>query len=360
MISGWAGSSGAYGCGLGEWPLGRVRPPHWAVSITTPATTEPVTSQELLDFARIITGDEEPTVMAQCITAARWQVEQDTGLALVPVTLDCYLAAPPWYAPWFDRPWLDLPWPPLQAITVVEWRDQANIGHLVDPSSYGVNGARLPAQIGFLGTPPQAAQTWRVQQTVGYGPGDPPPAARASSAPSAPMVFATALTPPPLAGEVRGNAADPTAITHLWVANAATDSSPVSPAVLQLAAGDTVQMADAVNASQGLTFRVTGTPIAADGYVDLPVAFSAAGGAALVDQQAVLVTLPTLILDPPPGMAGSVRPLPGLLKQAVLLLAAHYLTNGRDIALAGPAVAVAEVPMGYPEAIAPFRLEVLA
>ena len=45
-----------------------------------------------------------------------------------------------------------------------------------------------------------------------------------------------------------------------------------------------------------------------------------------------------------------------LLVQAVGLLTAHYATLGRDLALAG---SLAPVPMGYEEAIAPYRLIVL-
>jgi len=43
-----------------------------------------------------------------------------------------------------------------------------------------------------------------------------------------------------------------------------------------------------------------------------------------------------------------------LLWQAVALLTAHYATLGRDLAISG--TIVAEVPMGYDDSIAPFRL----
>jgi hypothetical protein len=44
------------------------------------------------------------------------------------------------------------------------------------------------------------------------------------------------------------------------------------------------------------------------------------------------------------------------LVQAVGLLTAHYATLGRDLALSGT---MTPVPMGYEEAIAPYRLIVL-
>jgi hypothetical protein len=48
--------------------------------------------------------------------------------------------------------------------------------------------------------------------------------------------------------------------------------------------------------------------------------------------------------------------LPPPLKQAVGLLATHYLTYGRDrVAVGG----VVEMPAGYAEAIAPYTLVVL-
>jgi len=48
-----------------------------------------------------------------------------------------------------------------------------------------------------------------------------------------------------------------------------------------------------------------------------------------------------------------------LLVHAVGLLTAHYATLGRDLALAGMRGAMETVPMGYEEAIAPYRLMVL-
>jgi uncharacterized phiE125 gp8 family phage protein len=49
--------------------------------------------------------------------------------------------------------------------------------------------------------------------------------------------------------------------------------------------------------------------------------------------------------------------LPPLLKHAVGLLAAHFLTTGRDITIIGDRMEV--MPFGYAEAIAPFRLVAL-
>jgi uncharacterized phiE125 gp8 family phage protein len=48
--------------------------------------------------------------------------------------------------------------------------------------------------------------------------------------------------------------------------------------------------------------------------------------------------------------------LPPLLKQAVALLASHYVTFGRDLATLD---SVVPMPMGYEAAIQPFRLEVV-
>jgi uncharacterized phiE125 gp8 family phage protein len=50
--------------------------------------------------------------------------------------------------------------------------------------------------------------------------------------------------------------------------------------------------------------------------------------------------------------------IPPLLKWAVGLLASHYLTTGRDLTIVG--TSGMEMPMGYAEAIRPFRLESVA
>lgn len=361
-----------YGCGYSPWAYERlwhaggrsmVPPVRWGVQIVTDATTEPITQQELLDFARIVAGDEEPTVMAQCITAARHHVEHETGLALATITLDCFAdTLPTWGA-------MELPWPPLQTVLAVDWTDADGIGHVVDPSAYLVNAARLPARLVFQpGTQPGTGAArpflgWHVQQTVGYL--ATPPAARRQRGTvtpwgaGAPMIYATATNPNSIkAGEIRINQTDPTLATALYVHDQGSDGSDVHTAAMQVAPGDRILIADAADASNALTFAVTGPPADQNKYVTVPASFVEGTGASFTDQQAVTVSEPTLITDPPVDERTGARVLPGGLKLAVLILAAHYLTTARDLAALG--TTIAETPYGYADAVAPYRLTVLA
>lgn len=106
----------------------------------------------------------------------------------------------------------------------------------------------------------------------------------------APMVFDTATNAPPKAGEVRVNATDWTTASHVYVSDVGADGiSDVHAHAIARRVGDQIRVADAANVTNTLTFRVTGAPVDANKYVDLPVAFVAGGGSPLVDQQAVTV-----------------------------------------------------------------------
>jgi uncharacterized phiE125 gp8 family phage protein len=169
----------SYGCGCeAPWPwwhVARHMPPRWSVQVSTPPAAEPLTVDELLTYARILTGDEEPTLLAGVIAAARQQVEQDTGLALLTQTQECYLDVLAPAGLWSSAAWwaLDLPWPPLQRVDRVEWTDVANVVHPVDPATYVVDAVSRPGRLIWTtgaGWPSgvRSFQGWHVQQVVGW------------------------------------------------------------------------------------------------------------------------------------------------------------------------------------------------
>jgi uncharacterized phiE125 gp8 family phage protein len=174
--SGYGGSSGGYGYGY-DWHRYAFTPAfrrrgvavRWAVTTapSSPAPVEPLQPADLIALARIVSGDEETTLLPGYISAARQYVEQDTGRALIEAVLDLYADALP-----ADQPVL-LPWPPLQSVQLVEWTDVDGTTTTVDPSTYIVDAASAPARLAWVDstTVPRTVQTfqgWHVQQRVGW------------------------------------------------------------------------------------------------------------------------------------------------------------------------------------------------
>jgi uncharacterized phiE125 gp8 family phage protein len=123
------------GCGFGG---------HWSARILVPPAIEPITPTELLDRARLTGSDAEGTpLLADYIAAARAQVEQDTGCALLSQTIAVGFD----YAPRF------LPWPPLQAIAQVTAVDGNGVSQPIDPTTYWVDTLSMPARIGWTTAP---------------------------------------------------------------------------------------------------------------------------------------------------------------------------------------------------------------
>lgn len=164
----------------------RTRPtlPRWGVVVTEPPTVEPITSDQLTAIARIVPGDEEATLSDGYIRAARQQVEQDTGLALLTQTQDCYIdrftlwpqwpGAVSWWAGFYMAP-VALPSWPVQSIEVIEWIDVDGVGHVLDPSTYVLDTAHRPARViwtsATVPTVPAGVrpfEAWHLQQVAGW------------------------------------------------------------------------------------------------------------------------------------------------------------------------------------------------
>jgi uncharacterized phiE125 gp8 family phage protein len=162
------------------WTYARQRSaaPRWAVTAgPVAATDEPLQPADLLALARIVAGDEETALLPGYISAARQQVEQDTGRALVNTVQDVYADVLP-----SDTPVL-LPWPPLQSLIVLDWTDDTGTVTPIDPTAYLVDPVSAPAR--FAWTDPSAVPRtvrsvagWHVQQRVGWTPTTLPPLLR--------------------------------------------------------------------------------------------------------------------------------------------------------------------------------------
>ncbi len=117
---------------------------HWSARIVTPPAVEPITPAELLERARLTGSDAEGSaLLTDYIAAARAQVEQDTGCALLTQTI----------AVAFDGLPTTLPWPPLQSVTSAAWVDAAGVPQPIDPATYRVDTLSVPARI-LWGTVP--------------------------------------------------------------------------------------------------------------------------------------------------------------------------------------------------------------
>lgn len=166
----------------------RTRPtlPRWGVVLTTPPADEPITSDQLLAIARIVSGDAETTLNDGYIRAARQQVEQDTGLSLLTQTQDCYLdrftiwpqlpglGVGSWWAGFYAAP-VALPAWPVQSVDVLEWIDIDGATHVIDPSTYVVDVASRPARLIWTSTTVPSVPSglrpfhaWHLQQVVGW------------------------------------------------------------------------------------------------------------------------------------------------------------------------------------------------
>jgi uncharacterized phiE125 gp8 family phage protein len=136
---------------------------HWSARIVTPPAVEPITPAELLDRARLAGSDAEGSpLLTDYIAAARAQVEQDTGCALLTQTI----------AVAFDGVPTTLPWPPLQAVTSATSIDAAGVAQPIDPATYRLDTLSLPARLLWTVVPSGPVT---LELTVGWTPETLPP-----------------------------------------------------------------------------------------------------------------------------------------------------------------------------------------
>jgi hypothetical protein len=144
--------------------------------LVTPPAAEPVDVAELKDWVRVVTeADDE--LLAGCVIAARFHVEQITGRALITQTWDYFcdtfpyggyyplrfaFATPffstvPRLSPGFPSGELALPWAPAQSVTFVKYLDGTGATQTLDPTLYQFDGNRIPGRI-----LPAYGQVWPV------------------------------------------------------------------------------------------------------------------------------------------------------------------------------------------------------
>lgn len=158
------------------WPAQSWQRPTWAI-VESDRGAEPITPAELLAWAKIIPGDEQPELLSDCIRAARDQIERDTGLALISRTVDAYSDVLPLWTP------VELPAPPVQTVESIDWRGVDQSVVTIDPSAYTLDLARRPARLlwqssaaGWSWPIVGASFTaWHLSMTVGFTPETLPP-----------------------------------------------------------------------------------------------------------------------------------------------------------------------------------------
>jgi len=105
-----------------------------------------------------------------------------------------------------------------------------------------------------------------------------------------PYDFSDQIVAPPTSSQVRINAAAPySAATKIWVRLIANDGRDVYYGLMGTDVGTTVRIQDKNDHTIAATFTVTGPPVDQTTYVEWPVVWVATSGAALFNNQAVLV-----------------------------------------------------------------------
>jgi uncharacterized phiE125 gp8 family phage protein len=137
------------------------------VVVSTAPAVEPVTLTEAKDHLRIDDSSSD-TLVSSLIVAARQQVEQDTGRALITQTLDVYYDALP-----TDRE-LWVPNPKLQSVTTFTTYDEDDASTVFSSWDYLVDVASEPGRIVLNAdatwpTDLRAANAVIVRVVAGYG-----------------------------------------------------------------------------------------------------------------------------------------------------------------------------------------------
>ena len=113
--------------------------------------------------------------------------------------------------------------------------------------------------------------------------------------------FSTALVPPPVATQIRLNAAHPyTAVTAVYVRNLTTTGLDVHVVLMAIPAGATLYVQDKNDHTLFGRFETAGAPIDQTDYVEFPVTWQA-NGAALVQQEIQLAVITEATLPPDGG-----------------------------------------------------------
>ncbi len=154
-----------------------------SLKLITPPAVEPLTVSEAKSFLRVGHAAADGLI-ASLIQAAREQVEQDTGLALITQTWRYALDAFPWGFPtvWQGGPEVAWTWSevleltphPVQAITSLKYVDGTGVLQTVASTGYVLDAesrpARLRAVYGVTWPAPRTEPgAVRVEFTAGFG-----------------------------------------------------------------------------------------------------------------------------------------------------------------------------------------------
>jgi len=118
----------------------RSRLPHFGIVQVTKPAGEPVSLTLAKNWLRQ-TDTVDDTLIAGLIQAARMTVEHDTGLSLMPQTVDVTLDG----FPWDD---IVLPVAPLASVTSITTTDLDGTASVLAASNYQVDTASMPPRIG--------------------------------------------------------------------------------------------------------------------------------------------------------------------------------------------------------------------
>lgn len=135
--------------------------------VTTHPATEPITLQELKDFARI-DGTDEDTLLNSFIESARRACENYLGRALIEQTITMKMDLWP-------RIIIELPRPPLISITAVETLDESDVATVYASSNYFIITTSEPGSLVIkigASMPNNTARNYggyQIRYKAGYG-----------------------------------------------------------------------------------------------------------------------------------------------------------------------------------------------
>lgn len=144
------------------------------LSLITAPTLEPLTIQEVRDFLRVTSTDED-ALLGRLILAARDALEDLTGRQLLTATWDLFLDR----FPEFDWEPLVVPRPPLLTVTSVTYLDTSGVSQTWPAAEYTVqpfvgphppNGTIAPKAGEQYPSTRRVPHAVTVRFTAGYGP----------------------------------------------------------------------------------------------------------------------------------------------------------------------------------------------
>jgi uncharacterized phiE125 gp8 family phage protein len=145
------------------WPT---CPPTIHAVLAVPIAAEPLTLDEGKLRAGLdwIVGDPRDPLMLEFISAARQQVEQDTGIA-VPVQLrDLFLDTLPIIIAWQDLPPQTMPLRNVESVTAI---DSSGAATVLPPADYVATISNAGVTLSIV-NPPADAQRWIVRVEAGF------------------------------------------------------------------------------------------------------------------------------------------------------------------------------------------------